>query len=92
MVLAQRLTTSIVLWRQLQGLQAEIEANRAESERLEKRKLYVQTDEYVESVARREMKMVRPGEVAVIGEPTLITQTTSSPAVPKEWWERVVGR
>src|SRR5438309_2188355 len=65
-VLAQRIATSIVLWRQTQVLQAEVDAQRTETGRLEKRKRYVQTDEYVEAVARRDMKMAKPGEVAVI--------------------------
>ena len=68
-VLAQRLTTSVVLWRQMQELQAEIDAGRAETQRLELRKLYVQTDAYVESVARHDLKMGKPGEVAVVAVP-----------------------
>ena len=88
-VLTQRLTTSVVLWRQQQQLQAEIDASKAETERLEKKKQRVQTDEWVESVARSDLKMVRPGEVSVIGVPAPSAQST---AVPREWWEQVVGR
>jgi cell division protein FtsB len=72
-VQAQRLTTNIVLWRQLQETQAEIDAGRAESDRLQQRKLYVQTNEYIESVARHDMKMGRPGEISVVA-------VTASPA------------
>ena len=68
-VQTQRLTTNIVLWRQLQGTQNEISAGRSESERLERRKIYVQTNEYVESVARHDMKLSRTGEVSVIAVP-----------------------
>lgn len=68
-VQAQRLTANVVLWKQLQETQNEIKAGRAESDRLEQRKLYVQTNEYVESVARHDMKMSRPGEVSVIAVP-----------------------
>ena len=42
-ILAQRIATSIVLWRQTQVLQAEVDAQRVEMDRLEKRKRYVQT-------------------------------------------------
>src|SRR5438552_2746604 len=88
-VLAQRIATSIVLWRQTQVLQAEVNAQRVEMERLEKRKRYVQTDEYVEAVARRDMKMAKPGEVAVIA--TLAPTPQPTGAAPREWWQQVVG-
>ena len=78
-VQAQRLTANVVLWRQLQETQNEIDAGRAESERLEHRKLYVQTDEYIESVARHDMKMSRPGEVSVIAVPAAAATAAPSP-------------
>lgn len=88
-VLAQRIATSIVLWRQTQLLQAAVSAQRLETERLEKRKHYVQTDEYVEAVARRDMKMAKPGEVAVIA--TLAPAPQPTGAAPRDWWGQVVG-
>src|SRR2546429_585344 len=78
-VLAQRAATNIVLSQQEQTLRNEINTLDAEHERLERRKRYVQTDEYVESVARRDMKLAKPGEVAVIGESAPPTQPTSTP-------------
>ncbi|MCA1553277.1 MAG: septum formation initiator family protein [Chloroflexi bacterium] len=91
-VLAQRVTTTVVLWRQTQTLQAEIDAQHAESDRLEKRKRYVQTDEYIESVARRDMKLTKPGEVAVIGEPAPTAQPSSTPLPNGSWWNAPSGR
>ena len=79
-VQAQRLTTNIVLWRQLQETQNEINAGRAESDRLEHRKIYVQTNEYVESVARHDMKLSRSGEVSVIPVPMPTSAPTAAPA------------
>ena len=79
-VQAQRLTATVVLWRQLQETQSEISAGRAESDRLEKRKIYVQTNEYIESVARHDMKMSRPGEVSVIAVPVTMTAPASATA------------
>ena len=72
-VQAQRVTTTVLLWRQLQEIQAEINAGHAETGRLEQRKLYVQTNEYIESVARHDMKMGRQGEVSVIAVPAPTT-------------------
>ena len=85
-VLAQRLTTSAVLWRQTHELQAEIDAGRAETQRLEQRKLFVQTNEYVESVARHDMKMGKPGEVSVLPVPAATGQATPGGAA------RIPGR
>jgi cell division protein FtsB len=79
-VQAQRLTTNIVLWKQLQETQNEIDAGRTESDRLEQRKIYVQTNEYLESVARHDMKMSRPGEVSVIAVPMPTSAPTAVPA------------
>jgi len=78
-VQAQRLTTNIVLWKQLQQTQNEINAGRAASDRLELRKIYVQTNEYVESVARHDMKMSRPGEVSVIAVPVPTVAPNTAP-------------
>ena len=78
-VLAQRVTTTLVLWQQMQEVQREISAGRAESERLEQRKLYVQSPEYIESVARHDMKMGKPGEVSVIAVPAPTAQPTGAP-------------
>lgn len=47
-------------------LSQEIEEGKAERQRLEERLKYVQTDEYVERVAREELKWGRPGETLVI--------------------------
>ncbi|MCA1554093.1 MAG: septum formation initiator family protein [Chloroflexi bacterium] len=85
-VVAQRVTTTVVLWQQTQTLQSEIDAQRAESERLEKRKRYVQTDDYVELVARGDMKMLKPGEVAVIGEPAPTAPPSGTPLPSGNWW------
>jgi cell division protein FtsB len=78
-VQAQRLTSNIVLWKQLQETQNEINAAREESDRLEQRKIYVQTNEYIESVARHDMKMSRPGEVSVVAVPVPTSAPTAVP-------------
>ncbi len=44
----------------------EIEEEKAERRRLEERLKYVQTDEYVERVAREELRWGKPGETLVI--------------------------
>ncbi len=77
-----------------QGLQQEIADLQRQQSRLEAIREYLRTDEYVESVARRVLGLVRPGE-------TLVIVTSSATPVPAEgeidekqpgrWWEQLFG-
>ncbi len=79
-------------------LEQEIAAERAKHEALVALKEYVQTDEYVERIAREELKWVKPGEIAVVPiplneEPPPIPEAYSAPTQPpqreshwQEWW------
>ena len=79
-------------------LEQEIAAERAKHEALLARREYVQTDEYVEHVAREELRWVRPGEIVVVPIPlnrepfptpeTSPAPTGSLPGEPhwQEWW------
>ena len=58
---------------------------------------YLQTDEYVEGVARRVLGLVRPGETLFIvcsdaSTPTPGARPPATPdATPEPWWERLYG-
>jgi len=79
-------------------LEQEIAAERAQHEALLARREYVQTDEYVEQVAREELKWVRPGEIVVVPvplhrEPLPTLEASPTPIKPlqgephwQEWW------
>ena len=79
-------------------LEQEIAAERAKHETLLARREYVQTDEYVERVAREELKWVRPGEIVVVPiplnrKPLSTPETSPAPAQSlqgesywQEWW------
>jgi cell division protein FtsB len=78
-------------------LEQEIAAERAKHEALLARREYVQTDEYVEQVAREELKWVKSGEIVVVPIPLtrepLPTPEAPAPAKPvqretywQEWW------
>ena len=79
-------------------LEQEIAAERARHEALLARREYVQTDEYVERVAREELKWVSPGEIVVVPvpvnrKPFPTPETSPAPAKPsrgashwQEWW------
>ena len=79
-------------------LEQEIAAERAKHEALLARREYVQTDEYVERVAREELKWVKPGEIVVVPiplnrKPLPTPETVPAPAKLsqgeshwQEWW------
>lgn len=70
---------------QLERQQAELEAIRD----------YLQTDEYIEGVARRVLGLVRPGETLIVVSSTAPTTPTPGPlpdeATPR-WWEFLYGQ
>ena len=62
---------------------------------------YLKSDEYVEWVARRELGLVRPGEMGIIvlANPTPAAVAEGEEALPSgalqpqpRWWEVLVGR
>ena len=79
-------------------LEQEVIAAQAEYQRLLQRKAYVCTDEYVEKVAREELKWARPGETVMVikTRPLRVTLLPSPPPQPPpvakkashwpEWW------
>ena len=94
--LAPKATEALALHQEARALRVEIERAQANIARLEKRKAYVQSDEYVELVARRELKLARPGEVVVVPAPA--PQDFAPPTPPRdwgeglrEWWGQVTG-
>ncbi len=69
-------------------LQADIDELQSRYERLQALEQYLSSDEYVESVAREQLGLVKEGETAFIA---LSTQATPSPEEePGLWWEKLV--
>lgn len=50
---------------EIKRVQEEIKAVEAHNEELKQELAYLQSDEYIEKVARQELGLVRPGETAV---------------------------
>ena len=84
-VLSQRLT------RDEQRLQREIARLRRQEVELEAIRDYLQTDEYVEGIARRVLGLVRPGETLVIvssdAAPTPTPAEDPAEEDGRPWWE-----
>lgn len=53
---------------------------------------YLESDEYVETVARRELGLVMPGQSAVV----VVSPARTTPANPSgdtmRWWERLIAQ
>ena len=94
----RKATANYRIRREETRLEQEIAAERAKHEALLARREYVQTDEYIERVAREELKWVRPGETLVVPvplnrQPPPTPQTPPAPTEPlpreshwQEWW------
>jgi cell division protein DivIC len=72
-------------------IQAEIDQMREHYQRLEALELYLQSDEYIEAIAREQLGLVKEGETAIVAIPT---QPSPTPAPdeprPDLWWEVLV--
>jgi cell division protein FtsB len=79
-----------------QQLRDQIDQLSRQQKDLEGLRDYLQTNDYVEGVARRVLGLVRPGETLFIvgsNAPTPVPATPpSNPhATPEPWWERLFG-
>jgi cell division protein DivIC len=88
-LLSQRLN------RDEQQLQQEIAEFRRQQAKLEAIRDYLQTDEYIEGVARRVLGLVRPGETLVIvsssAAPTPTPEEQPGEEDNRPWWENLYG-
>lgn len=53
---------------------------------------YVRSDEYVESVARQQLGLVRPGETPIVVLPTADEGKEEEAAPVGRWWDVFLGR
>ena len=73
------------------AMEREIARYRQEHDQLTGIRTYLQSDEYVQAIARRELGLVMPGEPAVI---IVSPNRLPSPAGGRQeqrWWQRVFG-
>jgi cell division protein DivIC len=70
-------------------LQSEIDDLESRYERLRALEDYLNSDEYIEAVAREQLGLVKPGETAFIAIPT---QPSPTPAAGESdlWWETLI--
>ena len=73
-------------------LQAEIAGLQQRYERLEALREYLDSNEYIEAVAREELGLVRPGETSIVVIPT-VASPTPGPGEEDDsdlWWEALI--
>lgn len=79
------------LSRQEDQLRAEVETLQRRHERLEALRDYLNSDEYIETVAREQLGLVRKGETAFAAIST-VPAPTPAPGEPRSelWWETLI--
>jgi cell division protein DivIC len=71
-------------------LQADIDDLNARYARLQALKQYLNSDEYIESVARRELGLVRKGETGFVAISTVPSPTPAPGEEPELWWDVLI--
>jgi cell division protein FtsB len=80
-----------------QRLEQQISDLRQQHDRLQEIRDYLQTDAYIEGVARRVLGLVRPGETLVIVSSNVTPAPAATPGADaktdtQSWWERLYGQ
>jgi cell division protein DivIC len=86
----QTATQTYQLHDQRRELTHEVELLRQQQAELQGLKEYLASDEYVESVARTQFGLVRPGETAVIVDAPPASEAPRAPG--ERWWEALFSR
>lgn len=86
----QTATQTYRLHDERRDLTQEVEVLRAQKAELEGLREYLASDEYVESVARSQFGLVRPGETAVVVDAPEAPARDPEPG--ERWWESLFSR
>ena len=87
---AANLVRSHQLTQEESSLQAEIDDLESRHERLSALELYLESDEYIESIAREQLGLVKEGETAFIILPTQPLPAPEPGAATDLWWEILI--
>lgn len=70
-------------------LRDDIAQQQQQRAKLEGLSSYINSDEYIEAIARTEFGLVLPGEVAIVVEAPVVPLADRAPG--QRWWEPLVG-
>ncbi len=71
-------------------LEADIQGMEERYQRLEALKEYMNSDEYLESVAREELGLVREGETSFVATSTVPAPTPAPGESGQTWWDIII--
>lgn len=72
------------------SLQSQIGEFESRYERLVALEQYLESDEYIEAIAREQLGLVKPGETAFIAIPTQPSPALEEGAATDLWWEVLI--
>ncbi len=72
---------------QEEALREQLEAVKARYQALEAVRNYMESDEFIEAMARQYLGLVGPGEVGIV---VVAPTPAPTPEIPGPWWEAVV--
>ena len=84
---AANLVRSHQLTQEESNLQSEIDDLESRYERLTALEAYLESDEYIEAIAREQLGLVKPGETAFIAIPTQPSPAPEPGSTTDLWWE-----
>lgn len=87
---AANLVRSHQLTQEESSLQSEIDGLESRYERLLALEQYMESDEYIEAIAREQLGLVKPGETAFIAIPTQPSPTPEPGSATNLWWEVLI--
>ena len=87
---ATNLVRSLQLTQEESNLEAEIDDLEARYERLVALEAYLESDEYIEAIAREQLGLVKPGETAFIAISTQPSPVPEEGSATDLWWEILI--
>ena len=87
---ATNLVRSLQLTQEESNLEAEIDDLEARYERLVALEAYLESDEYIEAIAREQLGLVKPGETASIASSTQPSPVPEAGSATDLWWEILI--
>ena len=87
---AANLVRSHQLTQEESSLQSQIDDLESRHERLVALEEYLESDEYIEAIAREQLGLVKPGETAFIAIPTQPSPAPEEGSATDLWWEVLI--
>ena len=74
---------------QVTQLQRQIDSMSSQYDRLQALETYLQSDDYIEQMAREQLGLVKPGEIGIVVRPTQPSPTPAPGDPGDNWWQTI---